>query len=290
MEKLLVTGAGGFLGSHIVNLAKSKFKVYGTSNKSKINLPTDCSFYFDHFNSTHLLEILDKINPNYIIHCAAISSEGECKADKEKATIFNVELVDCIKNWCLTNNCRLVFTSSDLIFDGNHAPYDEQDEVNPKLIYGELKRQAELKLIGQSKISIVRLPLLYGIGLGDKKGLLQQFIKNCNDSVEQSLFVDEFRTPAYVADVADFLLKLLLLNHFGILHLGGKEKVSRFELGLKFCQYLNLSSQNLKPIERADIDMEDRPSDTSLNSELAYSLGFSPKSLKYALTEIAKNY
>ncbi len=288
MKKLLITGASGFLGSHLVKDAKPRFDVYGWANTLKIDLEESKCAYFDLSEKNRLENELNRINPDYIIHCAAISSEALCKQKPETAKAVNVDVVVQIAKWCEKHQKRLIFTSTDLVFDGENAPYLETDDFDSSLFYGTLKRQAELALVDNPFVSIVRLPLLYGIGLGERKGLLFHFIEKCKNGEVQGLFIDEFRNPAWVQDIATFLLQLLAVKQQGLLHLGGKERVSRLELGNQFCQYLNLSNKNLKAITRAEIGMQDRPKDTTMKSQTAYNLGFNPHNLKSALLSISK--
>jgi len=187
MKKLLITGAGGFLGSHLVEMAKSNFNVFGFSHKSTIDLQDAQCSYFSLTDASELHHKLTLIQPDFIIHCAAISSEGACKRDVELAHEMNVDTTLWLKDWCMQHQKRMIFTSTDLVFDGENAPYKASAAAYPKLLYGQLKRAAELNLLSCHNISIVRIPLLYGIGLGDKEGLLADFIQNCRNKETQYL-------------------------------------------------------------------------------------------------------
>jgi dTDP-4-dehydrorhamnose reductase len=283
MKKLLITGAGGFLGSHLVEIASASYEVYGFSLDSKINLPPNNCYYFPLSDKSKLQELLEEIQPDYLIQCAAISSEAGCFNQPELAYTVNVSTVKWLQDWCVQHHKRMIFTSTDLVFSGEDAPYSEWDKAEPRLKYGQLKRAAEMQLLDISNISIVRLPLLIGIGLGDKKGLLADFISKCHQNEVQFLFTDEFRNPASVNDVAKFLIQFLNLSHNGILHLGGLERWSRYDLALQFCKFLNLSEENILPTTRAEKKMSNRPFDTNMISEKAYQLGFQPQKVADAL-------
>ena len=286
VKKILITGAGGFLGSHLVEKAKLNFDVYGISLRSKINLPELKCSYFNIGEAQLLIDTLETIQPDYIIHCAAISGESGCRNYPEKAFNVNVSSVTAIARYCTKHKVRLLFTSSDLVFDGGNPLYDESAEVQPSMEYGKLKRAAELAFVNFENIVCLRLPLLYGIGLSERHGLLAQFRANCQQNTVQQLFDDEYRTPVFVEDIADFMLKLLKIPYGGILHLGGTESVSRYELGMLFCHHLKLDSAYLKAIKRASIGMEYRPANTSMNSELAFLFGFQPSKIGVALQKI----
>lgn len=286
MKKILITGAGGFLGSHLVEQVKENYNVYGLSNTSKINLPDEKCCYINFINEKKLIKTLDRMSPQVIIHCAAISGEGGCRSNREEAYAINVSATLVIAEWCQVNQAKMIFTSTDLVFDGLNAPYKEDAQTMPSVEYGKLKVEAENLLQSFKNTTILRLPLLYGIGLGDNKGLLHQFVENAKDGKVQRLFTDEFRTPVLVDDIAKFIIQLVDSTFNGILHLGGEDRLSRYELGQLFCKYLKLNPEGIEPILRKDIDMDYRPKDTSMDSSKAYHLGFQPIKIALALQTI----
>ncbi len=286
MKRLLITGAGGFLGSQLVDIAKLKYDVYGISLNSNINLTEDKSYYINVGDQELLERTLAIIQPDFIIHCAAISSEGGCRKDPSNSYKTNVSSTITIAKYCTKKNVRLIFTSSDLVFDGENEPYEEDANVIPAMVYGQQKRQAEIELQSFSNTVSVRVPLLYGLSTGERSGLLTQFVKSSKEGKNQNLFTDEYRTPAFSKDIASFLIQLLDIEYHGILHLGGKERISRYELGKLFCKHLKLDESLLVPFKQVDINMIYRPSDASMNSELAYSLGFQPNKIDVALQQI----
>ena len=118
------------------------------------------------------------------------------------------------------------------------------------------------------------------------KSILQTLIQATERRQELHLFVDEFRTPISAYTAASGVL-LALEKVKGIIHLGGKERISRYDLGRLMADILNLNA-NLVPCSQGDIDViAPRPPDVSLESNKAFALGFSPKSLAEELREMA---
>lgn len=115
---------------------------------------------------------------------------------------------------------RLIHLSTDLVFDGEHAPYAEVDEARPVSDYGRAKLEAERLLPPEALI--VRTSLLYG-----KAGGAQEALAARDDVV---FHTDEIRTPIHVSDLAAALLELAALDTAGLLHIAGPDAVSRLEL------------------------------------------------------------
>jgi len=180
-----------------------------------------------------------------------------------------------------------VFISTDLVFDGLQAPYRESDPPRPVNVYGEHKALAEeaiLKLYPPA--TICRMPLMFGPYGPVAKSILQTLIQATEQRQELHLFVDEFRTPISAHTAASGVL-LALEKVKGIIHLGGKERISRYDLGKLMVEILNLNAK-LIPCNQDDIDLiAPRPPDVSLESNKAFALGFRPKFLAEELREMA---
>ncbi|HEY2072318.1 MAG TPA: sugar nucleotide-binding protein [Gaiellaceae bacterium] len=115
---------------------------------------------------------------------------------------------------------RLIHLSTDLVFDGEHAPYSEDDEPRPVSDYGRAKLEAETRVPPDGLI--VRTSLLYG-----KPGGAQETLAARDDVV---FHTDEIRCPTHVADLAAALLELAALDRTGVLHVAGPDAISRLEL------------------------------------------------------------
>jgi dTDP-4-dehydrorhamnose reductase len=115
------------------------------------------------------------------------------------------------------HRARLVHLSSDVIFDGEHAPYTENDTPAPITSYGESKVRAERAVIEEcSSAVLVRTSLIYGFDPIDPR--TQQIL----DGAMPRLFTDEYRCPIFVDDLADALIEI-----------AGAQRLSRYKLGVK---------------------------------------------------------
>ncbi|MEA5550979.1 NAD(P)-dependent oxidoreductase [Anabaena cylindrica UHCC 0172] len=284
MKKLLVTGVSGFLGWHLCQLAQQKWEVYGAYSTHFLEIPNIKILKVDLTDFQELKNIFNDIKPDAVIHTAAQSQPNYCQLHPQESYTINVTASCNLAGLCADNSLPLVFTSTDLVFDGLKPPYKETDTVSPVNIYGEQKIQAEtgiLKVYPQA--AICRMPLMFGKQTPTAKSFIQPFIKTLKNGKKLSLFIDEFRTPVSANTAAKGLL-LALEKVNGIIHLGGKERISRYEFGKILVEVLQLPTDKLKSCLQTDIKMAaPRPKDVSLDSSKAFALGYQPLSVREEL-------
>ncbi len=168
------------------------------------------------------------------------------------------------------------------MFDGLNPPFSEASLPHPTNLYAQQKWEAEQKLreILGEQLSVCRFPLLFGDSSFSGRNPLQGLVDSFGTHTPVPLFIDEFRTPVSTATAAAGLL-VALKHRPPTLHLGGQERVSRFEFGRRLALWLGTSSDHLRPTRQRDVPMAaPRPADVSLDSQLAFSLGYSPSTLE----------
>ena len=288
MNKLLITGLSGFLGWHLAQIAREKWQVYGTYFTHGLEVPNINLIKIDLRDLTILKQLFQTIKPDAVIHTAAHSQPNFCQTHPEESYSINVTASENIAYLCAEYNIPCVFTSTDLVFDGLNPPYQEEDSVSPVSIYGEHKAIAEQRMLAiYPQTTVCRMPLMFGAATPVAKSFMQTFLQIIQENKKLSLFIDEFRTPVSANTAAKGLLLVLEKNISGIIHLGGKEKISRYQFGLLMAEIFNLSTAKITPCSQKDISMAaPRPSDVSLNSTLAFSLGYQPLSMREELVHL----
>jgi dTDP-4-dehydrorhamnose reductase len=284
MKKLLITGVSGFLGWHLYQHTRSHWQPFGTYFSKNVNPSDPNVIKIDITEAIALRDLFATLQPDAVIHAAALSKPNLCQENPQMSRAINVTASQAIAELCSQYEIPCVFTSTDLVFDGNHPPYTETAPVSPVSIYGDHKAEAEMEMLRiYPHTAVCRLPLMFGPPSPTASSFIGPFIKTLGEGKELALFTDEYRTPASARAIAGGLL-LALEKVRGILHLGGCERISRYQFGLVMARVLNLPTELLKPCLQADVPMSaPRPRDVSLDSSRAIALGYAPLSIEAEL-------
>jgi dTDP-4-dehydrorhamnose reductase len=285
--KLLITGASGFLGWNVCQVAASTWDIYGITFRHSSPIPGATLLTVNLTDAGQLRETFRQVQPDAVIHLAAQSSPNECQNNPELSFQLNVTATCAIASLCAELEIPLVFTSTDLVFDGLNAPYRETAPVSPLSLYGEQKAIAEGEILKRyPRAAICRMPLMFGVAPAHATSFIGPFAQALREGKELRLFVDEFRTPVSGTTAAEGLL-LALEKGQGIIHLGGKERISRYDFGCLMVEELDLPNTGLKAVRQQDVKMAaPRPPDVSLDSSKAFALGYRPRSLRAELAAL----
>jgi len=293
---LLITGASGFLGSWLCEAAQALWNVTGLYNRQPGDDAGVNWFQADLRDTDQLDALITRLQPQAMIHLAAISNTPYCEAHGEETARLNVDVAIAIAQTCAQQRIPLIFTSSDLVFDGTNPPYKESDPVNPQTVYGQQKAQAEAGVLAAWPRAIVaRMPLMFSTGnAGSHKTAPNNFMTRLLEALKAgepiSLFDDEIRNPLSARTAAQGLLLAADLavaqRHQGLLHIGGPEAVSRYELGIMLAEAKGYDPRHLQACSQDDVRFSMvRPKNVCTDCSLAYGLGFNPPSLIAQLSQ-----
>ena len=276
-KKLLVTGASGFVGRYVCRKASGAWQVLGLCRSCSEPIPGTAYQFLDLTDLSAMARVFGDFRPDAVIHLAAMSGLAACQRDPASSYNINVAVSRRIAELCAEAFIPCVFTSTDIVFDGCCPPYSETDPVTPINVYGEHKALAETAMLAAfPEVSVCRLSLVFGMdGRWVRPDGRAMF-----EGVALKLFEDEYRTPIRAERLVDGLF-LALEQSPGILHLGGGDRISRYDFGLMIAEMHSLKSAHVVSCRQKGMDLgAPRPADVSLNIDKARALGFHPGSLR----------
>ena len=264
--RVVITGASGFLGRHLLKKAPKGAEIMACFHRTAIDVLFNGVPLPLNLTNPDWSAIRD-FAPDVIIHLAAMARLDDCENNPDLAHQINVTATSTLADLANELNARLIFTSTDLIYDGRNGNYDENDPPNPLNVYAKTKRAAEQYLLEHCHNAVsVRCALIYGTALGGQPTFTEAMIRKLRDGQPVRLFTDELRNPVWVANLAEMLWELTDADYTGPLNIGGPEALSRLEMGRIICQTLTLSEANLVGIRAADLQLKvPRPADCSLS-------------------------
>lgn len=283
MKKLLVTGISGFLGKALALFQQQDWNITGLYCNHEIAFPNVETLRCDITENIDLEKVFQATKPAAVIHLAALSNSNYCELNPGDSYAVNVQATGELARLCAEHKIPMLFVSTDLVFDGEKAPYPETAGLKPLMIYGRHKARAEALVTStHPRAIIVRLPVIFGKG-----GFMKSWIENLKKGDTVTAFTDEFRSTISAEDAIKGMLLLLKKQASGTWHLGGKERLSRYDFAIKMARVFRLPEAQIKAALRETVKMPAaRPADVSLISHKAFNLGFNPRSIDDALRAI----
>lgn len=272
--RLILTGASGFVAGNILKQAEGKWEVHAVSSHAAPSLA--CSAHWHLLNPVTGIEALERlfveIQPQAVIHSAAMADIDVCQKDPEQARLVNVGLTGRLAALCTRTGAKLVHLSTDTVFDGEKGLYLEEDLPHPVNFYGQTKVEAE-QAVGscRSPWVIARLALVMGLpAFAQGNSFMARMITALKEGREAGFPDNEIRSPVDVITLSRALLELAGNEFTGILHLAGNQVLNRYELGQQIAHRMGFEVNRVVVKNASDQPgRAPRPRDVSLNNAKA---------------------
>lgn len=294
MKKILIIGANGFTGRHLLNdlVATNQYTVTGCSLHADIQPKGGYQFLCaDVRDATTVTTLFEEVRPDVVINTAALSVPDYCETHHHEARLTNVIAVENLARACAQYGSRFIHLSTDFVFDGlSNRPYEETDQATPVNYYGVTKHEGEQRVAERCpNYAIVRVVVVYGKALPGQHGNILQLVANKLRAGEIIRVVsDQWRTPTFVGDITQGIQ--LLMHHpvSGIYHLCGSDCLTIADIAYRVADTLQLDRSLIHPVSTEDMnEATPRPRFSALSiAKAERELMYRPHTLEEGIKEM----
>lgn len=253
--RLLITGASGLLGLNMALRCAAAQQVTGVARGRLVGVPFDYR-QADLTDFTALPALLDDVQPDAVIHCAALADVDACEKQPDLAQRVNADLPGELARLCAARGVRLVHLSTDAVFDGTKAGfYSEEDAPNPLSVYARSKLAGERAVLEALPEAIVARVNFFGWSASGRRSLAEFFFRNLQAGQRVRGFTDVHFCPLFVGDLSDLLLSMLDKGLRGLYHVVGSQALSKYDFGVALAQQFGFDPGLIEPVsvERAGL-------------------------------------
>lgn len=291
-SRVLIIGASGRIGKEIykifnVESNKNSFDIFGTFHNNPVN-------EFEKIDITNIdsvKNVINKIKPNIIIHTAGLIHPLTCEENKELAWEINVigtkNILDCSREF----KSKLVYISTDYVFDGKNNPYDELDQPNPLNYYGQTKFESEKLISSLDDYLIIRTAWINDVEK-NSSSFIMQLINSLKNDKSFIVPYDQFGSPTIPSNLSEIIYELIQQNKKGIFHVTGTTYISRFDFALKIAESFSLDKTLIQKVSTNNLNQKiSRPLEINLNlKKLKSSINTKILSLDEQLDYLKNSY
>jgi len=291
--RILITGVTGQIGSLLaMSLSKKHEIIAGVRVPKRFN-GNYKTVRLDLNDFDTIKESIEEVRPDLIIHLASLTSTAFCEKNQELCEKINVEATAVLTTLSLSVGSRMVYLSTDLVFDGKKGNYNESDRPNPRSVYAKSKLEGEeaVKSIQPDSL-IARTAIVIGKGLYNNGGFAGWVIDSLKNGQRINLFTNQFRSHFFINDSIYALTLLLEKEESGLFHLSGGNRESRYDFAVSLAKNLNLDDSLIKPFEiENDSSTLKLRGDCSLdNAKLVKATGFVPTEIREMYDYLKKDF
>lgn len=246
-KKILITGASGLLGSNLMYCLKDQYEFCGLYHSHRIVLNGIPMRKCDLRNQSEIKEIIDSYSPDVVIHCAAQANVEQCETDPQLTQDVNVNATRNLAEILKGTKAKLIYISSDLIYDGIKGNYSEKDDTHPLNIYAQSKLDGEEEALKIDRALTLRTNF-FGWSVYERESLGEWVINGLKANRQIRSFTDTQVSSIYTFDLARIIDKIIQKDLSGIYNLGSKGSLSKNNFALAIANKLGLNTNLIIPI------------------------------------------
>ena len=261
MDRLLVIGASGLLGSKIMEQARGRFEVRGAYNPEVDGATLWRLESVDIGSKEDIDKLFDKVRPDTVILTAAMTNVDACEKNPTLANRINAAAPGLVARACKKASTSLVHVSTDYVFDGMKSrKYVETDVQRPISVYGTSKLAGERSVLTTlSEAAVVRPAVLYGWNpIPEKMNFVTWVLKKLRNNEPVKLFEDQIVSPTLADDLAGILLDLAEKRASGVWHASGPDCLDRPSCGRMIAEVFGLDEDLIAPVPSSSVSLPAR--------------------------------
>ena len=273
--RILITGASGLLGLNLALETTRRHSVFGTVNHHALKTDAFKVIRINLLAPGAVERLLDSTDPDWVIHCAALANLDACEADPLLAQQLNTDLPRTLASYVARSGARLVYVSTDSVFDGLRGDYSEEDIPTPVGVYSHTKLNGEQAVAETDPTAIIARVNLYGWSLTGNRSLAEFFFTNLSRRKHVMGFTDVFFCPLLANDLADIFIRMLEQHLSGLYHVVSSECLSKYDFGVRIAKRFNLDSSLINPtsVRQSGLKATRSPILTLRSNKLANAFG-----------------
>lgn len=295
MKRLLVTGASGLLGLNLIQQARERYTMVGVLRKERLSAQSCSLFqpvYADLSQPGVIGPILDRVEPDAVIHCAAMTDVDFCQSHLDDAALINAYIPGVLAQEVNKRNIPLLHVSTDSVFDGTRGNYCEEDLPNPINVYARTKLDGEFRVFDAYPAALVVRVNFFGWSWQGYRSLAEWFFNRLSRGIAVSGFINLHFCPMHVNQLADILFEMLEKGLRGLYHVVSSEAQSKFAFGKMIARQFGFDEALISPYNFRNGDLKaPRPLNLTLSCEkLSLALGHSLPGQKESLQNFYNLY
>jgi len=236
-----VTGATGMLGATLVEAWRRDWQVTAVGHRFRFDRPGVESVSADLADVDALASLVDRVAPDCIVHCAALTSLDVCEKEPDLARVIHRDATASLARAARRRDATFVYISTDALFSGRERAHREDDPVDPKSVYARTKWEGEGAALQETdgRALVVRTCIV-GWSAQPKVSLAEWMLAELRAGRPITGFSDVFFTPLLCNSLERALRRLMQSDVRGLLHVGGADAISKYGFGLAVAKRFGL--------------------------------------------------
>lgn len=227
----LITGANGFLGANAVRSMHSRADVVGLVRDANSASWCPQKVTADLLAPDAVDHAVRMVEPDVVLHCAALADHRACEDNEEMAFRVNAEASGVLAGAAADMGAQFVYVSTDAVFSGERGWYAEGDPISPTSAYGRSKAAGEEAVLAAHSSAVIARTNFFGWSPSGHRSILEFFVRELSAGNRVPGYVNYTVTSLFVEDVVESIEKIVDSNESGVFHVVASDALAKADFG-----------------------------------------------------------